>query len=230
MKSRKFRGRRRIYSAVNKNSRADMLYRILIFLMCSTLVVTMMMAVEKRFAPVVESMAESKINHICADAIFSAISDALSDENITYNELVTFSYDENKKISAMQVDTVRINKLKSRVSRSALMAINNVKPQDIEIPLGTVLGNELFLGRGPNIPVKIAPVSIVNVNISEDFLAGGINQVRHRVFVDVTADIDILLPRKNASTTVTSRITVAETVIVGEIPLIYSDTESKQNY
>lgn len=215
MRARGFKGRRRVKI---RTARGDALYRIVIFAMTCVLIVSALLAVDKRFSPVVESTAISKINYVCSEAMFKSISETLSDENISYNDLVTFSYDENKKISAMQVDTVRINKLKSRVSQDVLAAINKVEPADISIPLGTVLGNELLLDRGPHIPVRTAPISVVKVEISNDFWAAGINQVRHRIFLDVTADVKIILPRKQATTEVTSRITVAETVIVGDVP------------
>ena len=202
----------------SKTGARNTAYRITVFIMTSALIVALLFAAEKRFAPVVEAEALSKINYVFSEAIFEAISETLSEEGIDYNDLVTFSDDENKKISAMQVDTVRINRLKSRVSQNVLRAVNEIKPSDISIRLGTVLGNEMLLERGPKIPIRFLPIRIVNIEISNDFWAAGINQVRHRIFLDVSVDISVILPRKHAKTQVASRITVAETVIVGEVP------------
>ncbi|MBR2742451.1 MAG: sporulation protein YunB [Clostridia bacterium] len=198
--------------------RGDAVYRLVVFLMACALVVALMLAAEKRFAPIVEAAAVSRINYVCSEAVFGAISETLSSEDIRYDDLVTFSYDENKKISAMQVDTVRINRLKSAVSESVLRAVNEISPSDISIRLGTVLGNEMMIDRGPKIPVRLLPVSLVNVDITNDFRAAGINQVRHRICLDVSVDVSVILPRRLVKTRVSSRITAAETVIVGDVP------------
>ena len=200
------------------SSTGETVYRAAVFIMACALIISLMLAAEKRFSPVVEAEAISKINYVCSDAMFRAISETLSEEGLDYNDLVTFSYDENKKISAMQVDTVRINRLKSRVSQNALRALGEIKPSDISVRLGTVLGNAMFLERGPNIPVRFLPIGVIDIDISNDFTAAGINQVRHRIFLDVSVDINVILPRRHAKTRVTSRISVAETVIVGDVP------------
>ena len=45
------------------------------------------------------------------------------------------------------------------------------------------------------------------------------------LFLDMTLDIDILVPLQTLSTKVTQEILIAETIIVGEVPQMFVNTE-----
>ncbi len=117
---------------------------------------------------------------------------------------------------------MRINTLKSRVLQAVLNGINAIEPSKISIPLGTVLGIDVLLDRGPRIHVRIASVSVLEADTRNEFTAAGINQTHHRVLLNVKAEVNIILSRKQVATEVSSRVLVAETVIVGQVPSAFT--------
>lgn len=61
--------------------------------------------------------------------------------------------------------------------------------------------------------------------VENRFTDCGINQTKHQLFLDMILDIDILVPMRTLSTQVTQEILIAETIIVGEVPQMFVNTE-----
>lgn len=57
------------------------------------------------------------------------------------------------------------------------------------MPLGAALGITLLAGSGPGIPVSIVPIGSVSTDFETEFEACGINQTRHKVYLQVSATI-----------------------------------------
>ena len=72
--------------------------------------------------------------------------------------------------------------------------------------------------------VHILPIGNVKANYKSIFEDAGINQTRHIIFIEIIADIKIILPMKNAVINNTIDIYVAENIIVGKIPEVFLNT------
>ena len=73
-------------------------------------------------------------------------------------------------------------------------------------------------GLGPSIPFRIIPVSSVVCGFSSEFDSVGINQTKHSIYLNVVADISIVMPSRTKNFAVTTQILVGESVIVGRVP------------
>ena len=58
--------------------------------------------------------------------------------------------------------------------------------------------------------------------MTSEFSAAGINQTRHRVILNVTTDVYVIMNGNNTSTQVENSFIIAETVLLGTVPLAYS--------
>jgi sporulation protein YunB len=95
---------------------------------------------------------------------------------------------------------------------------------DIKIPIGNAVGGVIFTGRGPSFTVKILSVASVQTRFTNSFENAGINQTRHKIMLEVSAVINLYVPgTRETTTTVTTLVEVAETVIVGQVPNVYAD-------
>ena len=54
------------------------------------------------------------------------------------------------------------------------------------------------------------------------FTSAGINQTSHRIVLHIDVSLAILLPGFTAATKVSNAVTVAETIIVGNVPETYT--------
>jgi hypothetical protein len=56
-----------------------------------------------------------------------------------------------------------------------------------------------------------------------EFSSSGINQTLYRVKLRLTASVQIVMPGVYQAVSVTSEAAIAESVIVGEVPQVYTD-------
>jgi len=97
---------------------------------------------------------------------------------------------------------------------------------DIGIPIGSLFLPELFSGKGPAIPVHILAIRNSDASFSSNFTQAGINQTLHQLIMLVSVDVAILVLGQTASFTITSEVVVAETVIVGDVPNTFLQTNA----
>jgi len=66
--------------------------------------------------------------------------------------------------------------------------------------------------------VSIVPIGSISTDFATEFEACGINQTRHKVYLQVTASIRIVIPTGAKTTQVSANMLVAESIIVGAVP------------
>ena len=133
--------------------------------------------------------------------------------------------------------TVRRNaygrQLGSFFTRGAFGAAFSVKPKIALVVEGTTAadlpgleGGERVcsVGKGPVIPVRILSIRNSDAVFASDFSQAGINQTLHRLNMQVSIDVAVLVLGQASSFTVNSEVVVAETVIVGEVPDTFLQT------
>ena len=162
------------------------------------------------------------------DAVTLAISDAIyehmAEGNYGYDHFVTLEKDINGHVTAITTNMSRINALSNRVLRDVVNASES-GVLDISIPLGNLLGLNLMLGRGPDVPVKIVTLTSSYADFRNDLVSVGINQTKHQIILEVVVEIDILIPFQTITAEVVSEILIGETIIMGEVPETYLSME-----
>jgi len=83
----------------------------------------------------------------------------------------------------------------------------------------------LFAAGGPKINVRVIPTGSVETDFESEFVSAGINQTRHRIYLEVKTTVGIVVPFTDKKTEITTRIPVAETVIIGDVPEFYIDRD-----
>ena len=100
-----------------------------------------------------------------------------------------------------------------------LERMREVDTRELSIPVGTLTGSPLLAGRGPLLTVRMQSVGSPSARFENEFTDAGINQTRHRIMLVVDVSVGILLPGFSTATRVSSEFNVAETVIVGSVPV-----------
>ena len=62
-----------------------------------------------------------------------------------------------------------------------------------------------------------------------EFIAAGINQTRHRVYLGVICTMRIVAPFATEDVVVDNNVTVAETVLIGDVPEFYTNMNENVN-
>ena len=73
------------------------------------------------------------------------------------------------------------------------------------------------------------PLGSANADFVSVFTNAGINQTRHQVVIEAEVELSVLAPGSETTLTVGSQISVAETVLIGNVPdsYTYLDTQGE---
>ena len=93
----------------------------------------------------------------------------------------------------------------------------------MNIPLGTLSGNQFLNNRGPKIRIELDISSAVYSKISSEFISAGINQTLHRITLTISTDIYFIMPWYRSSGGYQTEFILAETIIVGKVPDAYTN-------
>ena len=186
-------------------------------LLVALLLTALLLLIDQNFRPIVFSLAEARCAAMATRALNGALTEAL-DGGINYEDLMNVRMDEKGQVALLSANTMRMNLLADRAGDAALRKLEAVSNQQVSVPLGAALGMTLLAGSGPGIPISIVPIGSVQTNFETEFEACGINQTRHKVFLQLSASIRIVIPTGAKTTNVTANMLVAESIIVGKVP------------
>lgn len=184
---------------------------------CCFLVFEGFMFLERRFRPAILSIAVIKANALAIDAINRAILENVA-EGIFYQDLIYIKEDEEGKIVVSQVNTMEVNRILAETTVATQNALTKLEKKSIEIPLGEALDSYLLATYGPKISVRIVPLGRVNTKVVDVFEDAGINQVRHKIYLDVQTEVRIVIPFIASTVEVNTTVPIADTIYPGEVP------------
>ena len=172
--------------------------------------------------PIVTNLAVARVNNIVNRIVVAAVNDAVNSGSVSYDALVSLEKDDAGRITALRSNISEVNRLQSLIADDILQRLGEVSTSELSIPVGTLTGSALLAGRGPSIHVRMQAVGSTSASFRNDFTSAGINQTKHQILLHVDVYMSILLPGFTASTRVSNEISVAETVIVGNVPDNYT--------
>ena len=172
------------------------------------------------------NLAETAVSNMVGQVVTEAVSDTIANGDIRYERLISFEKDNNGDITALHSNMAEFNRLQAGITQEVLTRLGEVAERDLVIPLGTLTGSALLAGRGPDFTVRMQSVGSCSARFENRFSQAGINQTTHRIILCVEVNMSILLPGFQTSTQVDASFSVAETVIVGDVPESYTYFDS----
>lgn len=142
-----------------------------------------------------------------------------------FDYFVSLVKDDSGDITAITSDMAHINTLSTEILNSVISSTEN-GTIEVNIPMGNLSGLNLLMGRGPNVPIDIIMLTSSRVDFRNDIVSSGINQAKYQLILEVTIDIDVLVPWGTESATTVTEVIVADTVIVGKVPETYLNMEN----
>ena len=114
-----------------------------------------------------------------------------------------------------------VNEVTSDAVHAILDAFGSRAPQEFQVPVGELTGMRVFAGWGPMVPIRIFATGSVVAEPKVDFVAAGINQVAHRLYLDVEVTMAVLAPFLNDRIVVRHKVPIADDVLPGPVPETY---------
>ena len=197
------------------------LRRLLVLLI---VLLVLFFALRSRYRLVIEDLAQTQVKNTTSDLTNDAIARQIAEGDIQYDRIVYFEKDLDGRITALKTNMSEVNRLKTDILNTINDEILALDTSDIGIPLGSLFFPELLSGKGPAIPVHILSIRNSDANFVSHFSQAGINQTLHRLNMEVSIDVAVLVLGQTSSFTMTSEVVVAETIIVGEVPQTFLQT------
>ena len=173
--------------------------------------------------PVFDKLCEEKAMSIATIISKNKATEVMAEH--TYDELFTIEKDNNGNITMIKSNVIPINEIISDVAVRIQEELEKREDDKIQIPLGSVTGFKLLAGSGPNINIKIVPAGSVKTDLRSEFVAQGINQTLHRIYLQVDCQVTIVTPYDEISKEISNQVLLIENVIIGNIPSTYLNIE-----
>ena len=174
-------------------------------------------------SPIFDTLCKNKAKSI-ATLITNEQTTVVMKEH-SYDELFTIEKDNEGNIMMINANIFPINNITSDIAIKIQNEINKKGKENIGISLGSFTGFKLLTARGPSIPIRIMSIGNIETDLRSEFIAKGINQTLHRVYLQVVCEVSILTPYNNIVENITNQVLLAENVIIGKIPETYYDIE-----
>ena len=202
--------------------------KILILFACifSTGCIALLIMINSNMRPALSAIAEARITALAVSAMNDAIMERMDDNS--YTSLIT-AYDNGEKVYMIQADTRQMNMLASDCCAAAQTRIAAMGEQGVSVPIGTVSGITYLSGRGPGIRVMFTPVGSVESDFDSELVSSGINQSLYRVNIRLTSTIRLIMPGVSHSIEVSAKAAIAESIIVGDVPQVYTNVADEED-
>ncbi len=197
--------------------------RIIKLIIIVIIILTLVQLIFHYMEPVFEEMCNEKIKTLAI--LITNQQSTIVMNKYQYDELYTVERDINGNIKIIRSNVVPINNMISDLTENIQKEFEQIGKQKITIPLGSLSGIYFLSGSGPQISFSISVTGTVDTEIKSEFIAKGINQTLHRVYVNFDCHMKIITPLKNYTQEVTNQVIMAEHVIVGNIPDGYYNLE-----
>lgn len=172
----------------------------------------------RRLEQAMKIFAQTTGNAMLSLTLQNALYQEIRDKAGTY---VTVERDASGRVTAIQIHSTELSLLASELTVRMLAELRDYQNDSFGVPLGNLTSTALLSGRGPLIHVR--PVSTGNIasELKSTMDSAGINQTLHRVFLHFSVTVNYLAPLESYMDTITFDLLIAETLIVGEVPILY---------
>lgn len=177
--------------------------------------------------PAMTALAIARIRSVAARAMNDAILESMGDET-NYARLIQV-HESSERVYMLQANTHKMNILAADCAEAAQERIAQMGDQGISIPIGTITGISFLAGKGPSVNVTFSPAGSVQSEFHSEFVSSGINQTLYRVNLLLTASVRLVMPGVSETISVRAEAAIAESIIVGDVPEVYTNVASEED-
>ena len=212
----------------NKQERKYRLKKKLVIVLAVVLIVCVGFLLYLNYVanPVIIYMSHAKVRSLTQSAINSAVYEITNSNGPIYDDIINVRYDNGNKVSMLTVNSLEANKLSRNLVELSQVYLERLDENFVDVPIGSLCGLPILAGRGPCIKVQLMPIGSITCSFVSEFLSSGINQTIHRIYVNISSNVSVVLPTANQNITNTTQMMIAESILLGEIPETYLNSHS----
>lgn len=171
----------------------------------------------------VEKYSNALITTRVVDIFNYSTTEALKGEMFSdKNNFYEIRYDSEGNVMLISGDMVVINALMRDVAAITQTQVNMLcSSEDVKVPYSSILGSMLIANYGGKYTLKLEQIGNIQCNFRTTFESKGINQTLLCMYIDLFADISVLLPLHVENVKVQNSMVVYQNLIVGKVPQFY---------
>ena len=196
---------------------------VLTWLVAAGVMLCAVRVTERALRPVLAAAARYQVRSQVTAAVEQWAARDLQERGVDYSDFVTITRNEAGEITALSADRAQLNLLRAELSAHLLERLEDSQ-LELTVPVGSLLPIEPTWARGPELHLRALALGTASAEFESEFTSAGINQTRHRLWLRLSVPVTVLLPGGGEEVAVDSRLCVAETVIVGQVPQTWFQT------
>lgn len=170
-------------------------------------------------------MSEIKVKSLTQRAVNQAVYEVVNSGPV-YDDMIKISRNESGMVTLISADATEINRLARDLVKLSEVKLGEISERGISIPIGTFSGMPIFVGRGPEVSIRLIPIGVISCSFRSEFRQAGINQTTHRIYVNINSNVSVVMPTQNQNIATTTELLLAESIIIGSIPSTYLNSDS----
>lgn len=178
------------------------------------------------FSQAVDIYTASKVRNYAEGLIAECIEVELLKE-LDGADFFKESFDAKGNVSYAYIDSLKINKIRNSIILYTDEAINEINEHHdfdrIDIPLGYLFGIKYFLADGVRVPIELEVIGNQDVELKMETLSKGINTTIIEIYLDISIDIQVVIPFQSKITTTSTRVPLTIEIMNNEIPYYLGD-------
>lgn len=176
------------------------------------------------FKDISTQIAVSDASDIVTAQVNQIVADIMAEQDYSADYFISLEKNESGEITAINSNMARINALSAEIL-TRVIGVTESRVIEVGIPAGNLSGISMLMGRGPDVTVDIVMLTSSRVEFNNTIVTAGINQTKHQINLDITVDVDVLVPWGMESNQVVTEILIADTTIVGQVPETYLNVQ-----
>lgn len=172
---------------------------------------------DRTIMPTVIAVADGEMRAKAVVTLNNCVLNELN-KGFDYDKIIKVEKDSSGNIVMLKADTLKLNEIACSVALDSQAELKKLGNLGIKLPIGYISKNNILSDFGPDITVKMQPIGSIEAKFYSTFESAGINQTRHRIYIDVKTQIRIIIPLKQSEVEVEHQIPISETIIVGKVP------------
>lgn len=174
--------------------------------------------------PVFLAEAETRVLQMVTNAINQSVFEHT--KTLKYDEMIHYQTNRQGDIILMQPNLQKVNQFISQVIQTIQLKMQEISEQNIRVPIAHAFGLDLLAGIGPRLNIRMMPLGLVKPpQIEDSFETAGINQTRHKIYVVILGEVQLLVPFVQEKIQIETKVPVTEATILGKVPDIYVGVE-----
>ncbi|MEG1254698.1 sporulation protein YunB [Clostridium sp.] len=188
---------------------------IIFLLMGST--ITFIYTLDRILLPTIKVTCDAHMRAEVTNIINKTIFEEYS-KNFNYDSIIKVEKDNEGNITMIAADTLKLSEIAAKTALKAQEELKTIDEVALKIPIGYITKNNILSNIGPKIKIKMQPIGHITTRYISDFESAGINQTRHKIYIETTTNMRIIIPTYSSDLEIVNQIPIVETIIVGKVP------------